>query len=261
MWQEQSGYYKSWNQSGEFKTQWDISLYKFYDVKLTPSPSLPHHRKWQIHLFSCSSQPNFEMIYIFLSLLQPTQSENTFISSFKIGCQSSYFLSLSPQLATTFLIYTTIMLHQEACNNFLVSGFCLYPTWCMLYTSARVILLKHLGDYVTSLLKTPHRLSVSLGAKVDILTMASKGAHHSLTSWNSSPTVCLLPHETPDTLTFTQSVSSARNTLYPNFYVISSSAPLFPANVIFSVWSPLPSLFKIVTHSITVTLLILLPGS
>lgn len=224
MWQEGSGYYMSWNQRGEFKTQWTISLYKLYDVKLTPSTSLPPHRKWQIHLFSCSSQANIGRIYTFISLLQPTQSENTFISSFKICLQSSYFLSLSPQLATTFLIYTTIMFHQECCNNFLVSGFCLYPMWYMLYTSARVILLKHLGDYVTSLLKTPHRLSVSLRVKVEILTMASKGTYHSLTSLNSSPTVCLLLHETPDTLTFTQSVSSARNTLY---YTISSSAPLF----------------------------------
>jgi len=146
MWQEGRGYYKSWNQRGEFKTQWTISPYKFYDVKLTPSTSLPHHRKWQIHLFSCSSKANIGMIYIFLSLLQPTQSENTFISSFKICLQSSYFLSLSPQLATTFLIYTTIMFHQECCNNFLVSGFCLYRIWYMLYTPARVILLKHLGD-------------------------------------------------------------------------------------------------------------------
>ena len=128
------------------------------------------------------AKPILGWYIFFLSLLQPTQSENTFISSFKICLQSSYFLSLSPQLATTFLIYTTIMFHQECCNNFLVSGFCLYHIWYMLYTSARVILLKHLGDYVNSLLKPPHRLSVSLRVKAEILTMASKGTHHSLTS-------------------------------------------------------------------------------
>ena len=64
MWQEWSGYYKSWNQRGEFKTQWDISLYKFYDVKLTPSPSLPHHRKWQIHLSVAPANPTLGW-YIF----------------------------------------------------------------------------------------------------------------------------------------------------------------------------------------------------
>ena len=150
----------------------------------------------------------------FLLLLQPSQSEDTFISTFKICLQPNYFLPLPQKLAAIFLICATISFCQDCCRSFLGSGFCPAPRESLVCTSTRGALLKRARLHVTFLLKALCRLSTSL------LQSQRQNPHDGLQEhtplWNH-----LL-------LTFTKSVSSAKDTLFSNFRMIHSiSSKLF----------------------------------
>lgn len=70
------------------------------------------------------ANPVLEWSISFLLLLQPAQSETTFISSFRIRLQANFFLPPSPRPATLALMHRTLIFHQDCCSSFLVSGWC-----------------------------------------------------------------------------------------------------------------------------------------
>lgn len=89
-------------------------------------------------------QPSHIGRIYFISLLQPTQSENTFISSLSKSVCSPATSYHFHQLATTFWYIPQSCFTRSVATTTSWSLVLSYPMWYMLYTSARVILLKHL---------------------------------------------------------------------------------------------------------------------